>query len=323
MRRTCRENDISASVAACGVGGNRASRTHTTPAIHIGPERSASISSKPSRTAAGGPSPLDEAEAVVWNGGPDQLPELPDSVRWVQLPAAGVESWMERVGEEPDVRFTSAGGAYATQVAEHALALLLAGVRGIAYYARTKTWDPRSERVLEGSTVAIIGAGGIGRALIAMLEPHDVEIVAVTRSGRDGTLPVERLDEVWGSADHFVIAAPSTDDTKHLVGERELAAMKPHSWIVNIARGSLIDTDALVAALEAEQIGGAALDVTDPEPLPDGHPLWDSPRALITPHVANPPTTMDRDLAKRVQENVRRFAAGEDLLAPVEAGRGY
>ena len=120
-----------------------------------------------------------------------------------------------------------------------------------------------------------------------------------------------------------MIAAPATDDTKHLVGERELAAMKPHSWVVNIARGSLIDTDALVAALAAEQIGGAALDVTDPEPLPDGHPLWDSPRALITPHVANPPATMDRDLAKRVQENVRRFAAGEELLAPVKAGRGY
>ena len=84
--------------------------------------------------------------------------------------------------------------------------------------------------------------------------------------------------------------------------------MKPHAWIVNIARGSLIDTDALVEALQEERIGGAALDVTDPEPLPDGQPLWDSPRALITPHVANPPSTMDRDLAKRVEENVRRFA---------------
>jgi phosphoglycerate dehydrogenase-like enzyme len=107
------------------------------------------------------------------------------------------------------------------------------------------------------------------------------------------------------------------------VGADELAAMKPHSWIVNIARGSLIDTDALVSALDAEKIGGAALDVTDPEPLPDGHPLWSSPRALITPHVANPPSTMDRDLAKRVRENVRRFAAGEELLAPVNSDRGY
>ena len=99
--------------------------------------------------------------------------------------------------------------------------------------------------------------------------------------------------------------------------------MKPHSWIVNIARGSLIDTDALVEALREERIGGAALDVTEPEPLPDGHPLWNEPRALITPHVANPPETMSRDLAKRVTENVRRFGAGEELLAPIERDRGY
>jgi D-3-phosphoglycerate dehydrogenase len=99
--------------------------------------------------------------------------------------------------------------------------------------------------------------------------------------------------------------------------------MPSHAWVVNIARGSLIDTDALVAALDAEQIGGAALDVTDPEPLPDGHPLWRSPRALITPHVANPPSSMERHLAAHVAENVRRFGAGEDLLAPIERDRGY
>ncbi|HEX6025536.1 MAG TPA: D-isomer specific 2-hydroxyacid dehydrogenase family protein [Solirubrobacter sp.] len=293
-----------------------------TPAIHIGPEPAEHLV-KAVEDGGGRPVPLDEAEAVVWNGGPDELPDLPETVRWVQLPSAGVEPWLERVAATPHVLFTSAAGAYATQVAEHALGLLLAGVRGLAYYARTKTWDPRSDRVLEGSTVAIVGAGGIGRALMAMLEPHDVEIVAVTRSGRDGTLPADRLPEVWANADHFVIAAPATTDTKHLVGTDELAAMKPHSWIVNVARGSLIDTDALVAALRARKIGGAALDVTDPEPLPDGHPLWDEPRALITPHVANPLCAMNRDLAKRVQENVRRFAAGEELLAPVRPDRGY
>ena len=97
--------------------------------------------------------------------------------------------------------------------------------------------------------------------------------------------------------------------------------MRPHSWIVNIARGSLIDTDALVDALPG--IGGAALDVTDPEPLPDGHPLWDAPNVLITPHVANPPSAMDRDLAERVEENVRRFGAGEELEAPVSPQNGY
>ena len=97
--------------------------------------------------------------------------------------------------------------------------------------------------------------------------------------------------------------------------------MRAHSWVVNIARGSLIDTDALVEALP--RIGGAALDVTDPEPLPDGHPLWECANALITPHVANPPSTMERDLAERVRENVRRFAAGEELLAPVNPQDGY
>jgi D-3-phosphoglycerate dehydrogenase len=293
-----------------------------TPAIHIGPEPFEHLV-RAVEAGGGRPVALEEAEGVVWAGPESALPELPPSVRWVQLQSAGVEPWVERIRDTPDVQFTSAVGAYSTQVAELALALLLAGVRGFAHYARAQTWDPRPAGVLEGSTVAVIGAGGIGRELIAMLAPHDVEIVAVTRSGRDGTLPAERLDEVWSAADHFVIAAPATNGTRHLVGARELALMQPHSWVVNIARGSLIDTDALVDALREEAIGGAGLDVTDPEPLPDGHPLWSSPRALITPHVANPPSTMDRDLAERVRENVGRFAAGEELIAPVSADRGY
>jgi D-2-hydroxyacid dehydrogenase (NADP+) len=290
------------------------------PKIHVGPDDPEHLI-RAVRDGGGEPSALEEAEGVVWAGGPKDLPELPSAVRWVQLPAAGVEPWLERVRDTPEVRFTSATGAYATQVAELALGLLIAGVRGFAHYARAKTWDPRPERTLEGSTVAIVGAGGIGRALIDMLAPHDVEVLGVTRSGRDGTLPVDRIDEIWGRADHFVIAAPATDATKHIVGEAELAAMRSHSWIVNIARGSLIDTDALVAALDS--IGGAALDVTDPEPLPDGHPLWSAPNVLITPHVANPPSAMDRDLAKRVAENVRRFGAGEELEAPVSPENGY
>ena len=291
------------------------------PAIHVGPEAKdylvAAVEAGGGRVVA-----LEEAEGVVWAGGPD-FPRFPERVRWVQLPAAGVETWMEGVQAQPQVQFTSAAGAYATQVAEHALALLLAGVRGIVGYARTRTWSPGGDHVLEGSTVAVVGAGGIGRALLKQLEPHAVQVIAVTRSGRDDTWPADRLPEVWSAADHFVIAAPATDGTRHLVGAAELAQMKPHSWIVNIARGSLIDPDALVEALREERIGGAALDVTDPEPLPDGHPLWSEPRALITPHVANPPETMHRDLAERVTENVRRFGAGEELLAPIERDRGY
>jgi D-2-hydroxyacid dehydrogenase (NADP+) len=293
------------------------------PAIHIGPDAPEHLVHAVEE-GGGTLAALEEAEGVVWVGQPDELPELPASVTWVQLQSAGIEPWIERIRATPDgVTFTTATGAYASQVAEHALALLLAGIRGINQYARAWSWDPGEDATLEGSTVAVVGAGGIGRELIKRLEPHDVKILAVTRSGRDGTLPVERIGEIWSQADHFVLCAPATEGTHHLIGAPELWVMKAHTWIVNIARGSLIDTEALVQALAGGIIGGAALDVTDPEPLPNGHPLWASPRALITPHVANPSAAMARDLAKRVEENVRRFAAGEELLAPVDVGAGY
>ncbi len=279
--------------------------------------------------AAGGHvAALADAEGVVWIGSEHELGELPPSVRWVQLQSAGVEPWIARAAAAPDVTFTSATGAYATEVAEHALTLLLAGVRGLWRYARTASWEAQDDPVLEGSTVAIIGAGGIGRALIDRLTPLDVEVVAVTRrglpvSGAARTVRADQLADVWGAADHFVLAAPATVATRHLVGAEQLAAMPAHAWLVNVARGSLIDTDALVAALEAAEIAGAALDVTDPEPLPDGHPLWSMPRALITPHVANPPSAQFRHLARRVEENVRRFADGEELVARVDPHLGY
>jgi phosphoglycerate dehydrogenase-like enzyme len=298
------------------------------PSIHVGPGEQPELS-RAVESAGGSLVRLGQADGVVWAGvKPESLPELPRSVRWVQLPSAGVEPWMPRIAATPHVTFTSAAGAYAPQVAEHALALLLAGVRGIVATARGRSWRIPPHGTLAGATVAIVGAGGIGRALIAQLAPLDVEVIAVTRRGHDvpgaaRTLGSDRLGEVWGAADHFVIAAPATDATRQLIGARELAAMRRHAWIVNVARGSLIDTDALVSALREERIGGAALDVTDPEPLPDGHPLWTLPNALITPHIANPQVELTRRLAERVRENVERLASGEPLIAQIDPERGY
>ena len=292
------------------------------PAVHVAPESDRAIEA--AVTAAGGElAGWDEAEALVWlDSSPDSLPDsLPDAVRWVQLPSAGVEAWMGRI--DGGRRWTSAAGAYGRPVAEHALMLMLAGARRLGTFARATSWSRPPLVPLEGSTVAIVGAGGIGRALIELLEPFRVEVLAVTRRGRDGTLPAERLGEVWPRADHVVIAAPATGATRHLVGAAELEAMRDDAWLVNVARGSLVDTDALVAALAAGAIGGAALDVTDPEPLPDGHPLWTEPRALITPHVANPDATLRRYLAELVEENVRRFAAGDELVSLIDAEAGY
>jgi phosphoglycerate dehydrogenase-like enzyme len=291
------------------------------PVVHVAPESERAIE-EAITTAGGRIGPLEEAEALVWLGSnPNSFPQLPDAVRWVQLPWAGVENWLDKLDDKRV--WTSATIAFGKPVAEHALALMLAGVRRIADCARAQTWTAPPLGQLEGSTVAIVGTGAIGGALIGLLEPFGVEVLAVTRRGRDGTLPVERLAEVLPRAHFVVIAAPATPATRHLIGAAELAAMREDAWLVNVSRGALVDTDALVAALAHGSIAGAALDVTDPEPLPDGHPLWQEPRALITPHVANPRATERQDLARQVKENVTRFANGEPLLSPVDLEAGY
>jgi D-3-phosphoglycerate dehydrogenase len=268
----------------------------------------------------------------VWTGhDPRALPSpLPDRVRWIQLASAGVEPWIAAgvVDRDRDRIFTSAAGAYARSVAEHALALLLAGARRLPEAARATRWGAPPGTGLAGRTVAVVGAGGVGRELIAMLGPLDVEVVAVTRRGRAVpgaalTLSADRTDEVWSAADFIVLAAPATSDTSRLVGRKQLAAMRRDSWLINIARGSLVDTEALVEALADGRLAGAALDVTDPEPLPDAHALWREPRALVTPHVANPPAALASALEERVRDNVARFAAGENLLGRVDPEAGY
>ncbi len=292
------------------------------PVVHVAPESDHTVEA--AITQAGGQiGPLGDAAALVWlDSNPDSFPDaLPDAVRWVQLPSAGVESWLGRV--DGARAWTSAAGAYGLPVAEHALALMLAGARRLADCARADTWTAPPAQPLDGATVAIVGAGGIGRALMRLLEPLDVEVLAVTRRGRDGTLAADRLPEVLPAAHHVVIAAPATADTRHIIGAAELEAMREDAWLVNVARGALVDTEALVAALAAGSIAGAALDVTDPEPLPDGHPLWSEPRALITPHIANPAATLRRYLARHVKENVTRFANGEPLLSPIDPEAGY
>ena len=120
-----------------------------------------------------------------------------------------------------------------------------------------------------------------------------------------------------------MVAAPDTARTRRLIGAAELAAMRPGAWLINVSRGTVVDTDALVAALVANTIGGAALDVTDPEPLPDGHPLWGLPNAIITPHVATTPAMSAQALCARIADNIGRLRAGRDLIGLVDLDEGY
>jgi phosphoglycerate dehydrogenase-like enzyme len=281
------------------------------------------------REGGGTVGPLDAADGLVWLDLAPLPDDLPDRVRWIQLPAAGVERWVGSLPDGPVV--TSMAGAFAQPVAEHALGLVLAGLHRLADAARARAWEDalrERTRSVEGRTVAIVGAGGIGRALLAMLAPLGARTVAVTRRGNpvdgaDETLAADRTAEALERADVVVLAAPATPGAKPLIGAEELARMPRDAWLVNVGRGSLVDTDALVEALEGGRLGGAALDVTEPEPLPGDHPLWSHPNVLITPHVATAPEAEIRHAAERIRANVERFANGEELLGVVDRDAGY
>ena len=282
-----------------------------------------------------------DADGLIWTdpADPQGLKALLEGcpARWVQLPFAGIESFFAAGAIDPSRTWTCAKGIYGPATAEHALALMLMAARRLHVHARATSWTSEAgvgsgfgaaERRLAGLTVALVGTGGIGRALVAMLAPLGPTVVAVNRSGSplegaERTVMVGELGEVLPGADMVVLAAALTPETAGLIDAAKLAAMKDTAWLVNVARGGLVDTDALVAALEEGSIGGAALDVTDPEPLPDGHPLWGLDNAVVTPHVANTWDMAVPELAGLVGRNVRHFAAGEELEGLADPSAGY
>ena len=275
--------------------------------------------------------PLAKAEALIWADPQrsDLYPELIGAaprVRWIQLPYAGIEPFVDYL----DARFvwTCGKGVYAPPVAEHALALALAGLRGIDTYARADRWLEPIGRNLLGARVLILGGGGICAALVNLLEPfgcaitvfrHHDSAIARTRVITDRS----QLDAALPDADVVVIALALTERTRGIVDGAFLSRMAAHAWLVNVGRGGHVVTDDLVAALLERRIGGAALDVTDPEPLPQNHRLWSIPNCIVTPHIANTPEMGLPLIAARVRENVARFIAGESLVGVVDVALGY
>ena len=270
------------------------------------------------------------ADGLVWFGPfePEALrPVLAESpARWVQLPWAGVEPYLSML--TPDRQWTCGKGVYAEATAEHALALTLALLRELPRRIRAGRWEPRSGRSLFDTRVTIVGGGGIGEALLRLLAPFRCEVTVVRRHatpmpGAASVVGVDGLDAALMTADVVVLALPLTPDTTGIVGRDELALMRDDAILVNVARGAHVVTDDLVAVLRDGGIAGAALDVTDPEPLPDGHPLWTEPRCLITPHTANTPEMVQPSIVERIRENVRRFGVGEPLIGTVDLELGY
>ena len=305
----------------------------TVPLVAVGPARR-DFAEKAIRDGGGEPADVGaRADALVWldPGDIDGLRAAlatASSARWVQLPYAGVEQLAAAGIFDPGRAWTSAKGAYAEPVAEHALMLALAGLRLLRQRIMARSWGEPAGTSLYDQPVTILGGGGITASLLGLLAPLRVTATVVRQHpepvpGAARTVGQSDLHEALAGAQVVFLALALTPSTEHIIGPAALAAMRPDAWLVNVARGGHVDTDALVAALDAGAIGGAALDVTDPEPLPDGHPLWDRERCIITPHTADTTDMIRPLLARRIRDNVARFAAGEPLIGLVDPALGY
>lgn len=276
---------------------------------------------------------LADAEGLVWLDGADasDLPSLLDShpkIRWVQLPWAGVEKAAAGRLFERRLAFTCAKGSYGEMVAEHALLLALACLRRVAEHARRREWHPLEPVSLFRKRVTILGAGGIASWLVKLLQPFGCELRVLRRSPApmEGVAAIGTLADLPAAlprTDVLVLALALTPATRHAIGARELALLPRHAVIVNVARGGHIETEALVAALADGTIAAAGLDVTDPEPLPPGHPLWALDNALITSHCADSLEFVTAQLAARVRANVEKFSRGEPLEGLIDPRAGY
>lgn len=254
----------------------------------------------------------------ILDAGPD--------VEWVQLPYAGIETFSHNL--DPDHIWTCGKGVYAAPVAEWILTAILTSFRAIPRYVRATTWQGQEGRDLRGAKLTILGGGGITDAFMEIIAPFGCDITVVRRSdtpypGASRTTTTDNLHDAISDADAVIIALSLTDETAGIIDAVALAAMRSDAFLLNVGRGGHVVTADLVDALRDGVIQGAVLDVTDPEPLPAGHPLWDLDNCVITPHVGNTAEMGLPLIADRVRDNVARWIAGHDLLGPVDVDLGY
>jgi len=275
------------------------------------------------------PDSADEVEVVVlpfWVP-PSRMPllaKLP-RLKLIQLMSAGAENVIPFV--PPGVTLCNARGVHDPAVAEWIMTVILAQVRQLPRFMAAQqagTWDPVRSEPLAGQTVLIVGYGSIGEAVERMLAPFDVTTERIARRPRPsdpGVMSMDDLPQALPGADIVILLVPVTPATAGLVDAKFLARMHDGALLVNAARGSIVDTAALLAELQSGRLR-AALDVTDPEPLPDGHPLWSAPGLLLTPHVAGATTTVGAPVMALVKDQLVRYAAAEPLLNVV-GEQGY
>lgn len=275
---------------------------------------------------------ISGVDAIIGNVPPGRLAEA-YRLRWLQLAGIGAEGFLDSIPQ--DVWLTNAVGAYGQAVAEHAFAMLWTLLKKLHLYRdfqRQHVWeDAGAVASLRGTTVLILGMGDIGRHFARMAKGFDTRILAVRRQiaqpveGADETHTLSDLHRLLPRADVVLLCLPGSDATRHILDAAAFSQMKPGSVFLNVGRGISVDTDALCQALLTGRIAAAGLDVTDPEPLPRDHPLWDMPDVLITPHTAGGfhlAATLD-GVVRIAAENLRRINAGDAPKNIVHRGLGY
>jgi len=251
----------------------------------------------------------------------------PFNLKWVQLMSVGIDFYPDWLFEGPQV--TSARGTSAVALAEFALAAILAAAKRLPdiWIDRADAWQPAPLGLVTGSTLGLVGFGSIGRALAPRAQALGMRVIAVRKGSDDfGVEGVERagsVAELFAQSDHVVLAAPATAETDRLVNRKVLAGAKPGLHLINVARGALIDDDSLLDALEIGQVRRATLDVTFPEPLPDGHAFYRHPKVFLSPHTSVFTPDTHANLARRLSDNLVRYRSGAPLLDPVDRAKGY
>lgn len=278
----------------------------------------------------------DVTAMLFWTGTRETVREAflqCKNVRWIHSRFAGVDSWIFPELVNSDVLVTNAKGVYSAALGEFVLAAILYFAKDIPRLRRNQAaqaWTRFEMERIDGRILGVVGYGDIGRAVAERARAMGMRIFATKRHApEDPDSLIERyytpgaLHEMLAICDYVVAAAPLTPETQHMIGDAEFAAMKPSAVLINVGRGPVVDTDALVRALNSKRIKGAGLDVVEPEPLPVGHPLWAMENVLLSPHCADVVAGWKEDAMRFFLEQYERFEKNQPLLNVVDKHRGY
>ena len=271
---------------------------------------------------------VEEMDVLYTWGFPTELLPLAKRLRWVQVMGAGVNAFLD-TPFPPKVVLTRVEGVFGPWMAEYAFGWMLwASQRAEPLRAlqRLRRWEPMNPYLLKGKTLGVVGVGSIGRVIANVGRAFQMRVLGLSRTGHrvpevDKVYKRPDFHEFLAGSDYVVLVVPLTPETRGMLGEPELHAMRPESWLINVGRGHLIQEPALVRALQERWIAGAVLDVFQEEPLPADHPLWGMTNVVVTPHISGP--SIPEEIAPIFNENLRRFLTGRPLRARVDIRRGY